>query len=61
MADTEPVAQKASAAPAQLTVGDGRKVYERPRILSREPLEVMAATCTKPFGKAPGICSTGRS
>jgi hypothetical protein len=37
------------------------KAYERPRILSREPLEVMAATCTRPFGKATGVCNTGRS
>jgi hypothetical protein len=42
-----------------------KKTYERPRILSREPLEAMAATCTPPpsgFGKANTVvCSRGKS
>jgi hypothetical protein len=33
--------------------------YERPRILSREPLEAVAAICT-PTGKSvPGLCPMG--
>lgn len=38
-----------------------RKRYEPPRILSREPLEAMAALCT-PRGVAkgnPGLCPRG--
>lgn len=51
-----------SADPATPPAKDGaRRAYAPPRILSREPLEVMAATCTRPLGKAPGVCSTGRS
>ena len=39
----------------------GRRKYERPRILSREPLEVMAAVCApRPPAKAsPGSCPRG--
>ncbi len=37
----------------------GRKPYRRPRILSRERLEFVAAICT-PSGKAdPGSCPSG--
>ena len=38
--------------PPEVSVGTRRKVYEAPRILSREPLEVFAATCAPPAGKA---------
>jgi hypothetical protein len=34
-----------------------RKPYERPRILSREPLEAMAATCTG--AKAKSVAGVG--
>jgi hypothetical protein len=34
-----------------------RKPYERPRILSREPLEAMAATCTG--ARAKSVAGTG--
>ncbi len=35
-----------------------KKRYEPPRILSREPLEAMAAVCTpEPPGKGGGICT----
>ncbi len=35
-----------------------KKRYEPPRILSREPLEAMAAVCTPaPPGKGGGICA----
>ncbi len=35
-----------------------KKPYEPPRILTREPLEAMAAVCTPvPPGKAGGICT----
>ena len=33
---------------------DRRKTYHRPQILSREPLESMAATCTGKGAKAIG-------
>ena len=38
-----------------------RRPYERPRILSREPLEAVAAVCS-PAGVAksnPGLCPSG--
>jgi hypothetical protein len=50
----------------QLQAGaDGKRLYHRPRILSREPLEVMASVCAPgppPAGPAkgnPGICPQG--
>ena len=61
LADNEPDAPSALPEPSKSDAQQIRKAYERPRILSREPLEVMAATCTRPFGKATGVCSTGRS
>jgi len=38
-----------------------RRRYERPRILSREPLEAVAAVCapTPPAKGNPGVCPTG--
>jgi hypothetical protein len=37
-----------------------RRAYERPRILSREPLEAVAAVCSPPLGKSnPGLCPSG--
>lgn len=38
-----------------------RKPYSPPRILSREPLEAMAATCapTPPAKMNPGLCPRG--
>ena len=39
----------------------GTRAYQPPRILSREPLEVMAVSCTPPLGKAQGVCSVARS
>lgn len=38
-----------------------RKVYEKPLILYRSPLEAMAATCSTFPGKANGICDTAFS
>ena len=39
-----------------------RKVYEKPRIIFREPLEVVAAACTpSPPGKTSGICALANS
>ncbi len=41
--------------------GPGGPIYERPRILSREPLEAVAAVCA-PAGVAkgnPGLCPSG--
>ena len=39
----------------------GRKIYERPRILSREPLEAVAAVCAPapPAKSNPGVCPSG--
>lgn len=43
--------------------GSPRKPYDRPRILSREPLEAMAATCTASArGKAnKSVCGVAKS
>jgi hypothetical protein len=40
-----------------------RRAYERPRILSREPLEAVAAVCAPapPAKQNPGICPSGPS
>jgi hypothetical protein len=40
---------------------EGKKPYEAPRILSREPLEAVAAVCSPaPPAKAnPGACPSG--
>jgi hypothetical protein len=40
-----------------------RKPYERPRILSREPLEAMAATCTANARGKPNarVCGVAKS
>ena len=43
---------------------EARKIYERPQILSREPLESMAATCTGKNAKAisgVGGCKGGNT
>jgi hypothetical protein len=39
----------------------GKRPYERPRILSREPLEAVAAVCapTPPAKGNPGLCPSG--
>jgi hypothetical protein len=39
----------------------GKRPYERPRILHREPLEVMAAVCAPhpPAKGNPGVCPQG--
>jgi hypothetical protein len=37
----------------------GKKPYEPPRILSREPLEAVAVVCSPPGKANPGACSTG--
>ena len=52
----------AAGTPELVTVGL-RKPYERPRIISREPLEAMAATCpTTGRGKAnTSVCGIARS
>jgi len=36
-----------------------RRPYESPRILWREPLEVIAALCTPPGKADPGGCPSG--
>jgi len=38
-----------------------KRPYERPRILHREPLEVMAAVCAPhpPAKQNPGLCPQG--
>ena len=42
-------------------LGSGRRSYEPPRILYREPLEAMAAVCapSPPAKGNPGFCSQG--
>jgi hypothetical protein len=41
--------------------GGGRRPYHRPRILDRQPLEVMASVCapTPPAKSNPGLCPQG--
>jgi hypothetical protein len=41
--------------------GSGRRSYEPPRILYREPLEAMAAVCapSPPAKGNPGFCPSG--
>lgn len=36
-----------------------KKPYEAPRILSREPLEAVAAVCSPPGKSNPGTCPSG--
>lgn len=36
-----------------------RRPYERPRVLSRERLEAVAAICSPPGKADPGSCPTG--
>lgn len=61
MVDNVSLSHDPSSGPEQAPDEKPRKEYEPPLILSREPLEAMAVTCTPPLGKAPGICGTGRS
>ncbi len=41
--------------------GEAKRPWERPRILSREPLEAVAAVCapSPPAKGNPGFCPTG--
>lgn len=63
MVDNKSLSQGSPAGPAQPPGKKPAKAYQRPQILSREPLEAMAATCTaSSYGKpAVGICSSPRS
>ena len=36
-----------------------KKPYDPPRILSREPLEAVAAVCSPPGKANPGLCPSG--
>jgi hypothetical protein len=36
-----------------------KKPYDPPRILSREPLEAVAAVCSTPGKANPGACPSG--
>jgi hypothetical protein len=59
VADQRPNPEASASAPRP----EGRrKTYQRPQILSREPLESLAATCTGKNAKAVsniGGCKTG--
>jgi hypothetical protein len=47
---------------ASLTHNSGRRRYTPPRLLSSEPLELAAATCSPPappYGKTVPTCSPG--
>lgn len=62
MTDNTTQPKRPSADQANTTGSNSRKRrYERPRILSREPLEAMAATCVGGNGKVQGFCLTARS
>lgn len=61
MADHRPNPDASTPEPVPSPEGQ-RKTYQRPQILSREPLESMAATCTGKNAKAInnlGGCKTG--
>jgi hypothetical protein len=49
------------AAPAAARAGGPRKPWQRPRILSREPLEAIATVCapSPPAKGNPGTCPEG--
>jgi hypothetical protein len=49
------------AKPAEPAAGKTRRPYERPQILSREPLEAVAAVCSPapPAKSNPGTCPSG--
>lgn len=38
---------------------EGKKPYDPPRIVSREPLEAVAAVCSPPGKANPGLCPSG--
>jgi hypothetical protein len=38
-----------------------RRVYDAPAVLSRQPLEAVAAVCGPPSGKQPLVCAIGSS
>jgi hypothetical protein len=50
-----------SSSPSGSSPGPGRRSYARPRILSREALEAVAAVCapTPPAKGNPGVCPSG--
>jgi len=46
-----------TAAPAVRKNGEPKKPYQSPRLVSRQVMEAVAASCTPtPPGKASGIC-----
>jgi hypothetical protein len=53
---TKPGSEETAAGPRGM-----KRLYERPRILSREPLEAVAAVCAPapPAKSNPGICPSG--
>ena len=53
---TKPESEDSAAGPRRM-----RRRYERPRILSREPLEAVAAVCapSPPAKSNPGVCPSG--
>jgi hypothetical protein len=53
---TKPVSEEAAAGRRER-----KRRYERPRILSREPLEAVAAVCAPapPAKSNPGVCPSG--
>lgn len=52
---------RASSDPSAPSNDRGRRGYVRPRILSREPLEAVAAVCapSPPAKGNPGVCPSG--
>jgi hypothetical protein len=61
MVDNQSQSQALPSESAQAPERKPGKAYQRPRILSREPLEAMAVTCGGAYGKVQGICQTGSS
>ena len=54
---TAPSPESATAAPGRR----GRRPYQAPRILERQPIEAVAAVCSVPGGKNDPTCLIGFS
>ena len=57
LAQLDFVHQDPASEPGMPSEREPKKAYHRPRIVSREPLEAMAATCTGGKAKAGGLCT----
>ncbi len=62
MTDTQNTPQNTGEPAASADDAAPKKSYEPPRVVSHDPLEVIAALCTpSPPGKGDGTCGVGMS